>query len=176
MDTHHWAVLGTAISTLLLTHSPSHLESISKFQKALLVRYIWSSIKGPCIKLPLSIKRSVFKAQIFHSLTTTVCLMRKRDNIFLFIAPFLCVISLSCWFQIDIGETWSLWRTLLPSTWLKVCSNIYQRWHVKSACFYIILACIADALNLLYRLYKWFRRVGEPAATVGYTIQAVLDM
>ena len=26
------------------------------------------------------------------------------------------------------------------------------------------IACVADALNLLYRLYKWFRRVRGPAA------------
>ena len=31
--------------------------------------------------------------------------------------------------------------------------------------FYNVLACVANALNLLYRLHKWFRRVGEPAAT-----------
>ena len=34
-----------------------------------------------------------------------VCLRGKSENIFLFNAPFLCVISLSCWFLIDIGET-----------------------------------------------------------------------
>ena len=38
-------------------------------------------------------------------------------------------------FQIDISETWPLRRTSLPSTWLKVYSNIYQKWLVKSACF-----------------------------------------
>ena len=27
------------------------------------------------------------------------------------------------------------------------------------------LACVVDTLNLLYRLYKWFRRVRGPAAT-----------
>ena len=29
----------------------------------------------------------------------------------------------------------------------------------------VSIACVADALNLLYGLYKWFRRVRGPAAT-----------
>ena len=29
----------------------------------------------------------------------------------------------------------------------------------------VAFACVADALNLLYGLYKWFRRVRWPAAT-----------
>ena len=31
------------------------------------------------------------------------------------------------------------------------------------------VTCVADALNLLYRLYKWFRRVRGPAATQATT-------
>lgn len=51
---------------------------------------------------------------------------RKTDNIFRFIAPVLCVISLSCCFQINRVET-SLWRSLLPNMWQKVYF-IYQSW------------------------------------------------
>ena len=33
--------------------------------------------------------------------------------------------------------------------------------------YILLIACVADTLNLLYRdgLYKWFRRVRGPAAT-----------
>ena len=39
-------------------------------------------------------------------------------------------------------------------------SELYSRWVP------LIIACVADTLNRLYRgLYKWFRRVRGPAAT-----------
>ena len=51
------------------------------------------------------------------NLKHSCCLFKeKTENIFLFIVSFLCMISLSCWFQRDIGETQFLWWTLLPST------------------------------------------------------------
>ena len=68
-----------------------------------------------------------------------VFLRRKTENIFVFIAPFLCVISLSCWFQVDLGETRSLLRTSLTIMWLKV-------YLLKLTCqvcmFYIIQQCL----------------------------------
>ena len=136
-----WVVLGTAIFSLSLSHSLTHSlqENISKSQKALLVRCSRTCIQVPCIQGGHPLLSGQFSKSQFFVHTNTVCLRRKTDNIFLFNAPFLFVISLNCWLQIDIGETWSLWRTWLLSTWLKICSNIYQSWCVKSACFTMYL-------------------------------------
>ena len=121
-----------------LTHpltSGEHLQIsesiIGKMQSNLYTSALYSG-------RPPSVKRPVFKVPIFRSYKH--CMFKeKTDNIFLFNAPFLFVISLNRWLQIDIGETWSLWRTWLLSTWLKICSNIYQSWCVKSACFTMYL-------------------------------------
>ena len=37
------------------------------------------------------------------------------------------------------------------------------------------IACVADALNLLYGLYKWFRRVRGPATTQATFQKAITD-
>ena len=69
-----------------------------------------------------------------------VCLRRKTENIFVFIAPFLCVISLSCWFQVDLCETRSLLRTSLTIMWLKV----YLLKLTCQVCMFYIIQTVLD--------------------------------
>ena len=63
------------------------------------------------------------------------------------------------------SRTWDLTDLLMES-----CNDINL---FPGSC---LIACVADTLNLLYRLYKWFRRVRGPAATQATASQLTLSV